>query len=69
MTALTSPGLTPGRFRLVVRRPRVPRRWRTGLMIVGVVIIGCWLLVALLAPLISPTITNEVIGACTTPEK
>ena len=54
MTALRSPGLTPGRFRLAVRRPRVPRRWRTGLMIVGAVIIGCWLLVALLAPLISP---------------
>jgi peptide/nickel transport system permease protein len=54
MTALTSPGRAPGRFRLAVRRPRVPRRWRTTLMIVGAVIIGCWILVALLAPLISP---------------
>lgn len=54
MTAVRSPGLAPARFRLAVRRPRVPRRWRTLLMIVGAVIIGCWVIVALLAPVIAP---------------
>jgi peptide/nickel transport system permease protein len=54
MTALRSPGLASDRFRLAVRRPRVPRRWRTPLMIVGAVIIGCWIIVAIFAPLIAP---------------
>ena len=52
MTALRSPGLAAGqRSGSPLRRPRVPRRWRKPLMIVGAVIIGCWVIIAILAPL------------------
>lgn len=54
MTAVKSPGLAPARLRLALRRPRVPQRWRKPLLITGAVIIGLWVLVAVLAPWIAP---------------
>lgn len=54
MTAVKSPGLVPARRRIVLRRPRVPQRWRKPLLITGAVIIGLWLLVAVLSPWIAP---------------
>jgi peptide/nickel transport system permease protein len=54
MTAVKSPGLAPRRPRLALRRPRVPQRWRKPLLITGAVIIGLWILLAILAPWISP---------------
>jgi peptide/nickel transport system permease protein len=54
MTTVRPPVVAPGRYRLAMRRPRLPRRWRKPLMVVGAVIIGFWVLVALLAPLIAP---------------
>jgi peptide/nickel transport system permease protein len=54
MTTLNSPAATRRRLGLTVRRPRVPARWRRPLLVVGAVIIGAWVIIALLAPLISP---------------
>jgi ABC-type dipeptide/oligopeptide/nickel transport system permease subunit len=54
MSAVKSPGVVTRRPRAVLRRPRVPRRWRKPLLITGAVIIGIWVLVAVLSPWISP---------------
>ena len=54
MTAVESPKLQRQRIRFALRRPRVPQRWRKPLLIVGAVIIGFWIIVAVLAPLLAP---------------
>jgi peptide/nickel transport system permease protein len=54
MTTLNSPAAARRRLGLAIRRPRVPARWRKPLLVVGAAIIGVWVIIALLAPLISP---------------
>jgi peptide/nickel transport system permease protein len=54
MTTVNSPAATRRRLSLAIRRPRVPARWRKPLLVVGAAIIGVWVIIALLAPVISP---------------
>jgi peptide/nickel transport system permease protein len=54
MSAVKSPALERYHMRLVFRRPRVPKQWRKPLLIAGAVIIGCWVIIAILAPWITP---------------
>ena len=54
MTAVKAPGVTPRRRMPVLRRPRVPQRWRKPLLVAGAVIIGFWVIVAIASPWITP---------------
>jgi ABC-type dipeptide/oligopeptide/nickel transport system permease subunit len=54
MTAVESPKLERQRIRIALRRPRVPQHWRKPMLIVGALIIGLWVAVAIFAPLIAP---------------
>jgi peptide/nickel transport system permease protein len=42
------------RPRIALRRPRVPQRWREPLLITGAVVIGLWIITAVLSPWITP---------------
>jgi peptide/nickel transport system permease protein len=42
------------RPRIALRRPRVPQRWREPLLITGTVVIGLWIITAVLSPWITP---------------
>jgi peptide/nickel transport system permease protein len=44
----------PGRRLPVLRRPRVPQRWRKPLLVTGAVIIGLWVIIAILSPWLTP---------------
>jgi peptide/nickel transport system permease protein len=44
----------PGRRLPVLRRPRVPQRWRKPLLVMGAVIIALWVIIAILSPWLTP---------------
>lgn len=54
MTALKPSSMALRRPRIALRRPRVPQRWREPLLITGAVVIGLWIITAVLSPWITP---------------
>ena len=54
MTAMKPSSVALRRARIALRRPRVPQRWREPLLITGAVVIGLWIIVAVLSSWITP---------------
>src|SRR5258708_34412133 len=54
MTAMKPSSVALRRSRIALRRPRVPQRWREPLLITGAVVIGLWIIVAVLSSWITP---------------
>jgi peptide/nickel transport system permease protein len=54
MTAMKPSSVALRRARVALRRPRVPQRWREPLLITGAVVIGLWIIVAVLSSWITP---------------
>jgi ABC-type dipeptide/oligopeptide/nickel transport system permease subunit len=54
MTAMEPSSVALRRSRIALRRPRVPQRWREPLLITGAVLIGLWILAAVLSSWITP---------------
>jgi peptide/nickel transport system permease protein len=54
MVPAAPPGLADGVLARRRRRLRIPRAWRQPLAVIGLAVVGAWLVIAIFAPLIGP---------------